>query len=142
MIEEVHDNGELLALIVRNNFEKLGVSFVTPDYLAQQVAYMQHPAGKQIQPHVHNETPREIRRTNEVLLIKRGKLRVDFFSQQQQYLHSRVLEAGDLILLASGGHGFEALSDLEMIEVKQGPYVGEEDKTRFTLPENFMPNIV
>ena len=142
MIEEVRDNGELLALIVRNNFRKPGVSFVTPDYLAQQVAYMQHSAGKQIQPHVHNETPREILRTNEVLLIKRGKLRVDFFSQQQQYLHSRVLEAGDLILLAGGGHGFEALSDLEMIEVKQGPYVGEEDKTRFTLPENFVPNIV
>lgn len=142
MIEEVHVNGELLALIIRNNFEKPGVSFVTPDHLVQQVAYMQHPAGKQIQPHVHNKVPREIVHTSEVLFIKRGKLRVDFFNQHQQYLHSRVLETGDVIMLAGGGHGFEALADLEMIEVKQGPYAGEADKIRFNLPENFVPNIV
>ena len=80
---------------------------------------------------MHNPVLREIQHTMEVLIVKRGKLRVDFYSCQQAYLESRTLEAGDFILLASGGHGFTALEDLEMIEVKQGPFVGGSDKIRF-----------
>ena len=46
-------------------------------------------------------------------------------------MESRILEAGDVILLATGGHGFEVLEEIEMIEVKQGPYTGDQDKTHF-----------
>ena len=70
--------------------------------------------------------------TQEVLFIKKGKLKVDFYNEHQNYLESRILEAGDVILLASGGHGFEVLEEIEMIEVKQGPFTGENDKTRFS----------
>jgi mannose-6-phosphate isomerase-like protein (cupin superfamily) len=92
---------------------------------------MRHPAGRTIAPHVHNPVSREVHYTQEVLFIKRGRLRVDFYDSSRRYLRSRVLEAGDVILLATGGHGFEALEEIEMIEVKQGPYAGESDKTRF-----------
>lgn len=131
MIEQIIDNSELLAIIIRRDFCKPGIHFFTPDDFSQQLAYMNHPAGKVIDPHVHNPVPREVRFTQEVLLLKRGRLRVDFFDQQQNYLESRTLEAGDVILLAAGGHGFEALEEIEMIEVKQGPYAGDRDKTRF-----------
>ena len=124
--------GELLAIIVRAGYNKPGISFFTPNELSQQVAYMRHPAGKQIEPHVHNPVAREVHYTQEVLFIKRGRMRVDFYDARQQYLHSRVLVAGDVILLATGGHGFEVLEELEMIEVKQGPYAGDGDKTRFS----------
>ena len=63
--------------------------------------------------------------------LPRGKLRVDFFDEQQNYLESRILVGGDVILLSKGGHGFEVLEEIEMYEVKQGPYAGESDKTRF-----------
>jgi hypothetical protein len=92
---------------------------------------MRHPVGKVIPPHVHNPVNREVQYTQEVLFIKRGKLRVDFYNNQQQYLESRILEASDVILLVTGGHGFEVLEEIQMIEVKQGPYLGEQDKTRF-----------
>jgi mannose-6-phosphate isomerase-like protein (cupin superfamily) len=69
--------------------------------------------------------------SQETLFIKRGRLRVDFFDNQQTYLESRELKAGDVILLVKGGHGFEVLEELEMVEVKQGPYAGEQDKTLF-----------
>jgi hypothetical protein len=65
------------------------------------------------------------------LFLRKGKLRVDFFDECQNYLESRILESGDVILLATGGHGFEVLEEVEMFEVKQGPYAGESDKTRF-----------
>src|SRR6185369_17650535 len=95
------------------------------------LAYMHHPAGKKIEPHVHNPVQREVFYTQEVLILKRGRLRVDFYGVERNYIESRILEAGDVILLASGGHGFEALEEIEMIEVKQGPYAGDGDKTRF-----------
>ncbi len=131
MIEQIKNGEQLLAIIIRREFRQPGVHFFTPDNFSQQLAYMQHPAGKVIDPHVHNPVPRQVHYTQEVLLLKRGRLRVDFFSDDQLYLESRILETGDVILLAAGGHGFEALEELEMIEVKQGPYTGDADKTRF-----------
>jgi mannose-6-phosphate isomerase-like protein (cupin superfamily) len=131
MLEEITYEGQLLALIVSHGFSKPGIHFFTPNELSQQLAYMRHPAGKIIQPHVHNPILRQFQYTQEVLFIKQGKLRVDFYNDQKKYLESRVLEAGDVILLVTGGHGFEVLEEIEMIEVKQGPYVGEQDKTRF-----------
>src|SRR6266568_8426839 len=131
LIEQIELNGEMLALIVRDEYSEPGISFFTPNDLSQQLAYMHHPAGKIIDAHVHNPVPRSVAYTQETLFIKRGRLRVDFFDNRQKYLESRELEAGDVILLVKGGHGFEVLEDLEMIEVKQGPYAGDQDKTRF-----------
>lgn len=120
-----------MALIVRGSYSKPGITFFTPGDLSQQLAYMRHPSGKVIAPHVHNPVPREVQFTQEVLFIKQGKLRVDFYDDKQSYLESRMLGAGDVILLATGGHGFEVLEEVEMFEVKQGPYAGDGDKTRF-----------
>ncbi len=131
MIEKIEHSGRLLALIIPREFKKEGIHFFTSNDLSQQLAYMNHPAGKIIDPHVHNPVPREVQYTQEVLLIKKGKLRVDFYDDEQNYLESRVIKEGDVILLATGGHGFEVLEEIEMIEVKQGPYAGGEDKTRF-----------
>lgn len=132
MLEQIYDGDMLLAIIVRDDYDKPGISFFTPNDLSQQLAYMHHPRGKVIEPHVHNEVKRQVSYTQEVLFIKRGKLRVDFYSVERVYLHSRVLGPGDVVLLATGGHGFEVLEELQMVEVKQGPYSGDHDKTRFT----------
>ena len=132
MIETLKAGEQLLAIIVSGKFREPGIHFFTPNDLSQQLAFMRHPAGKVIDPHVHNPVTRNVHFTQEVLLIKKGKLRVDFYDDEQRYLESRILEAGDVILLATGGHGFEVLEEIEMIEVKQGPYAGDQDKTRFT----------
>lgn len=130
-IEEIKKKDRLLAMIIRNNYECKGVDFITPDEYSQQVAYMHHPKGKVIDAHVHNVVHRNVVYTQEVLFMKKGKLRVDFYDDYKDYLESCILEAGDTILLTSGGHGFHVLEEVEMIEVKQGPYSGEMDKIRF-----------
>ncbi|MCR9140732.1 MAG: hypothetical protein NXI24_00560 [bacterium] len=135
MIQKVFHGEQMLALILKAEYDEPGIQFFTPDEFSQQLAHMKHPSGKIIQPHVHNPVPREVQFTQEVLFIKKGKLRVDFYDDDQNYLESYILSDGDTILLATGGHGFEVLEDLEMIEVKQGPYAGEADKTRFQTPE-------
>lgn len=138
MIERIVFEGRELAIIIRHSFRADGIEFFTPGTYSQQIGYMNRPAGYVIQPHVHNPVIREVQYTKEVLFIRSGRLRVDFYSQEQEYLESRILDCGDVILLAFGGHGFEMLEPTEIIEVKQGPHAGDGDKTRFeaNLPHN------
>jgi mannose-6-phosphate isomerase-like protein (cupin superfamily) len=130
-VERIEVDGILLALIVRALYSEPGLKFFTPDDFSQQLAYMRHPQGKIIAPHVHNEVKRTVHFTQEVLFIRKGRLRVDFYKSDRTYVVSRLLGPGDVVLLSDGGHGFECLEELEMIEVKQGPYAGEMDKVRF-----------
>ena len=130
IIEIIHEN-ILLALIIRTEYEQKGIKFFTPNHFSQQLGYMKRDAGYVIDPHVHNPIVREVDYTKEVLFVKSGKLRVDFYDKNQNYLKSEELRKGDVILLAYGGHGFEMIEETELIEVKQGPYAGEVDKTRF-----------
>lgn len=131
MIQQIIHNNKLLSVIIRRSFEKDGIEFFTPDDFSQQLAYMKRPKDYVIPPHVHNPVLREVQLTQEVLVIKSGKVRVDFYDDDKNYLESTIVETGDVILLAHGGHGFEMLEESEIIEVKQGPYAGERDKIRF-----------
>ncbi len=131
MIERIIENDVILAVIIRTDFNSKGIEFFTPDNFSQQLGYMNRPKGYVIEPHRHNLVSREVVQTQEVLFVKSGKVRVDFYNDAQQYIESRILIQGDVILLAAGGHGFEMLEASEMIEVKQGPYIGEKDKVRF-----------
>ena len=131
MVEEVVHNSKVFAIIIRSDFNSSGIQFFTPNEYSQQLAYMNRPEGYAIHPHLHNTVQREVHVTQEVLYIKSGKVRVDFYDNYKIYIESRILKKGDVILLAYGGHGFHMLEASEMIEVKQGPYVGDNDKTRF-----------
>ena len=131
MFEKIEEKGELLAIILRTSFNKEGIHFFTPDDFSQQLGYMKREKGYAIPPHVHNPVSREITWTQEVLFIKTGQVRVDFYNNLREYIKSSILYPKDVILLARGGHGFVMLEESEIIEVKQGPYCGEQDKTRF-----------
>jgi len=135
-IEYIKDKEQVLAIVISHTFNEKGIHFFTPDEFSQQLAYMNHPKGKIIDPHYHNPVERNVVYTQEVLIIKKGKLKVDFYDDQQIHLQSIVIETGDIILLAAGGHGFEVIEDVEMVEVKQGPYKGDADKTRFIAKNN------
>jgi len=130
-VERIQHAGKELALILRSNFRREGIEFLTPSTYSQQLGYMHRPQGYEIAPHVHKPVRRSVQYTKEVLFIKSGCVRVDFYDDEQSYIESRVLNAGDVILLAFGGHGFEMLETSEIIEVKQGPYAGDQDKEKF-----------
>lgn len=130
-IQRIVVEEQLLALIIRSDYQADGIEFFTPDDFSQQLAYMKRPKGYRIEPHYHNPLDRLVSLTQEVLYIKSGRVRVDFYDAKQDFVTEEVLVTGDVILLASGGHGFTMLEPTEMIEVKQGPYAGEKEKTRF-----------
>lgn len=129
--ERIIYENQVIAIIIYQNFHKNGLEFFTPGDFSQQLGYMKHAAGDKIQEHVHVLHKREVHYTQETLFIRKGKVQIDFYSDDRKYLTNRTLSTGDVILLASGGHGFEFLEETEMIEVKQGPYCGDQDKLRF-----------
>jgi len=131
MTEEIKYKEKLLAFIIRSSYKSDGIKFFTPDSYSQQLGYMNRGKGYIIEPHVHIPFAREVAFTKEVLFIKSGSIRIDFYNEDQEYLESKILNSGDVILLAYGGHGIEVLEEVEMIEVKQGPYAGTLDKKRF-----------
>jgi hypothetical protein len=131
MREEIVLDGKLCAIILFASFDEQGIQFFTPPNLEQQLGSMSYSAGWIIPAHTNNPVRREIFLTQEALFIRKGKVRVDFYADKGEYRKSRILSPGDVILIIEGGHGFEVLEDLNMVEVKQGPYPGDVDKTRF-----------
>jgi len=132
MIENIIHKKKLYALIVRKKFrKKKGINFFTSKEATQQFGYMKHKKNHLIMPHQHNKRLTKILITTEVIILFKGMLRVDFYNEKTKYLFSKKIHAGDLIMLTNGGHGFKVLKNVEMIEVKQGPYSLSSDKVKF-----------
>ena len=130
MIEEISHNKKKFGYILRYK-KKFGVNFLTPKNLSHQVGFIKHKTKHLIKPHKHYKNIRKIEYTSEVLIMLSGKLRVDFYSDKEKYLFSKIIKKNDIIILNSGGHGFKVIETVEMIEVKQGPYNTKFDKKVF-----------
>jgi len=132
MIEKIIFKKKLLALIVRGKYRnRKGITFFTPNNSTQQFGYMKHSKKHIIKPHLHKKRVTKISYTTEVLLILKGILRVDFYITNKKYLFSKILKSKDIIMLVHGGHGFKVLKNVEMLEIKQGPYSLSKDKIKF-----------
>ncbi len=130
-IDIIKRDGEIVAIIIPKNYHANDTEFFTPGSFFQQLGIICRKAGEVIDAHTHNIVKRDVYLTQEVLLIKKGKVKVNFYDSKKVFFEFRILEEGDIIMFAGNGHGFEILEDAEIIEVKQGPYLGDEDKTRF-----------
>ena len=132
MIQKIFHKKKLFALIINKNFRKLkGVNFLTNPADTQQIGFMKHKTNHIILPHLHKKRLTKINFTTEVILLLKGILRVDFYDERKKYLFSKKINQGQIIMLVSGGHGFKVIKDVEMIEVKQGPYSAKKDKQKF-----------
>ena len=133
MLEKIVHKKKMLALIVRGKYRnKKGISFFTPDDATQQFGYMKHMKNHIIKPHLHQKRMTKILSTTEVILILKGVLRVDFYTSKREYLYSKHLKKNDIIMLVHGGHGFKVIKNVEMLEIKQGPYSISKDKVKFS----------
>ena len=130
MIRPISYKSKTFGYIIKYT-RKLGVNFLTPKKLSHQVGFIKHKSNHLIKPHKHYKNVRRVEYTSEVLIILKGKLRVDFYSDKEKYLFSKIIKKNDIIILNNGGHGFKVLDNVEMIEVKQGPYNTKTDKKVF-----------
>ncbi len=132
MIKEFRHNGILLgALISKEDADSDAIKFYTDKSSDLQTGYAIHPKNSYTDAHIHKIIPQNINSLQEVLIVTKGKIRVDFYSEDKQYVESAIVPAGMAIMLISGGHGIKQLEDSEYWEVKQGPFIGDENKIRF-----------
>lgn len=132
--EKIYDKeGNLLAFVLRAGDYPEGLNFYNEDRDFIQVGTWKYRKGKKIKTHNHLIFERKAERTQEVVFVKKGKMRLDIYDEQDDLLKSVVLTAGDVALQLAGGHGFEILKDdTQILEVKNGPYFGpEKDKRKF-----------
>ena len=121
--------GNPSAIVIRQSYSVSGIEFFSPPSFSQQLGLMTRPAGHQVPPHIHNVVERKISITQEVLIIRSGRCRVNLFRSDKSIEHSIDLQTGDVILLAQGGHEIVMVTECDILEVKQGPYAGDNDKT-------------
>lgn len=130
-VEIISSDGVELCYVVKADYEPAETTFITRPEYKQQVGFIKYGAGGRIARHVHLPLERTIVGTSEVVLVRRGRCRLEVFSEGRELVATRELGTGDLVLMVAGGHGFKVHDDTVLLEVKQGPYIGLEEKERF-----------
>lgn len=131
----VTHNNQVIAHIFSKSLKANGVNFLTPDDYTLQLGLIEHQAGKIIRDHIHRQDIKyHVDTTQEFLYIEKGQVRIKLFSNEWETIAEFVLTGGDFILFVGGGHGLEILEDCRIIEIKQGPYPGD-DKVKYFRPE-------
>jgi quercetin dioxygenase-like cupin family protein len=131
-VEQITDEqGGLIALVLRATAYAKETMFATPPEAKLQVGLIVYPAGGEVPRHTHFPIERRHLGTPEVLLVRKGRCVADLYDDDRTPIASLELAEGDVIVLLSGGHGFRMLEDTVLLEVKQGPYPGKEEKDRF-----------
>ncbi len=121
----------LTSIIIRRDYQPTQTTFITTPDLAQQVGFVVYPPGGVIKRHIHKNVDRQNISSSEALIVRQGRLEIDIFDQNKALLATRELQAGDFVLMVSGGHGFRILEATTLLEVKLGPYAGPSDKELF-----------
>tara|TARA_B100000767_G_C19537335_1_gene439210 strand:- start:250 stop:663 length:414 start_codon:yes stop_codon:yes gene_type:complete len=134
MLEKIIYKKKVYALLIRskNQFRSNGVNFVTKNKDLLQLGFISHKKNHIINPHIHKKNKRIINYCTEVLLIKEGTLKVEFYSEKGINIKKdKKLYKNDILILFRGGHGFEVTKDCKIVEIKQGPYTKKSDKVLF-----------
>lgn len=131
IVERICSGTNCLAYIIRASFLPEETTFLTPPDFKQQVGYIVYPVGGEIEPHVHRPIERNLVGTSEVLIVRRGRCEIDVYDDNRRLVVTRELQKGDIMLMVGGGHGFRMLEETVFLEIKQGPYLGIEEKERF-----------
>jgi mannose-6-phosphate isomerase-like protein (cupin superfamily) len=130
-VEQIACDEKPLAYIIRAEMKPAKTTFVTPPECKQQVGFVVYPAGGAIQRHDHRPLERRLVGTSEVLVVQRGRCEIDIYNDNRELIATRELRPGDIMMMIGGGHGFRMLEDTVFLEIKQGPYTGEDEKERF-----------
>ncbi len=130
-IEKIKIGKKLLALLIKANTKTDNTAFFTQPEANLQVGHVVYPKKTSIKRHIHKTIHRRLDRTEEVLIVKKGKCSIDIYDENKKLITTRELSEGDIIILVSGGHGFQILEDTVLLEIKQGPYTGVVEKERF-----------
>lgn len=131
-IEWIKDGETILSLVIHPVALPEKTTFFTPDEFTQQAGFVVYPTGGEIANHTHKPIIRQLTGTPETLIIRKGRLLARFYNLKHELRGQTEVAAGDILMLVNGGHGFTVLEDTVLLEIKQGPYTGLDEKERFS----------
>jgi len=124
--EVVEYNGVRYAEIIWANTSVEITRFFSPPQSSFQFGLLAHGAGFVETAHTHKPVVRTIRDMQQMFVVQRGVVAVDFFDEQGKLLREVKLGQGDAILLIHGAHSVRVLEDMQCVSVKQGPFLGAD----------------
>lgn len=127
MIEVIEHQGTRYAEVLRAGTKVEKTQFFSPAGSSLQFGLLAHEAGFVEPAHVHHPVKREIRDLQQMFVVQRGVVAVDFFGPGGRKVAEVTLRTGDGILLVDGAHSVRVLEDMQCISVKQGPFLGAEN---------------
>jgi len=132
-IKEIIYNNEILARHIPSEAWATSLGFYSHDEEFIQVGTWKYNQGKELNKHIHNPVERIVSRTQEVLYVKKGSIKAQIYSLAEVYVDEIIVKEGDTLILLNSGHGYVILEDnTQVLEVKNGPYLGAEvDRRRF-----------
>lgn len=130
-MEEIKsDDGKTIAIVVKRDFKKDGVNFISKKDFPSQLGISSYRKDSRIKPHFHIEEEIKVNKIQEVVHIESGRTTVNLYDLNGKKFKSVELSTGDTIFFVDGGHGFEMLEETKIVEVKQGPYSGKDKDKR------------
>jgi mannose-6-phosphate isomerase-like protein (cupin superfamily) len=130
-IEIIRAEGTILCYIIRRTFLPSHTTFITPPESKQQVGFVVYPKDGKIARHSHRSLERHLVGLSEVLLVREGHCQIEIYDNQHHLVATRDLIENDVVIMEAGGHGFRIIEDTVLLEIKQGPYLGVNDKELF-----------
>ena len=132
-VKEIIKDNIVLARIIPESAWNKGLGFYSNDADFIQVGTWNYDKGKKLNRHIHNSVKREINRTYEVLYVKKGAIKAQIYDINENLVDELIVNAGDTLILLESGHGYEIMEDnTQVLEIKNGPYLGAEtDRRRF-----------
>ena len=130
-IREIIHEGKILAVVFSKDLPAEGVRFLTPTHYPLQVGLIEHKNGKNVALHIHKDMRYKVNTTQEFLYVVKGQVEITIATKKWEVLEKFPLSAGDFILFVSGAHGVDIKKGARLIEVKQGPYPGDDYAKRY-----------
>jgi hypothetical protein len=130
-VERICCGDQPLAYIIRATLQPTETTFLTPPEFKQQVGFVVYPKMRAITRHIHRPIERHLVGTSEVVIVRSGCCEIDIYNDAREFVATRELFPGDVVLMVGGGHGFRMLEDTVFLEIKQGPYTGLNEKEQF-----------
>lgn len=128
MIERIVHNGEIVAIIARDVSRIKDVEFLTDPQDSLQVGILRRQIGQKVGPHKRHYKEQLISSMHQAVHVLQGSLLLKIYDENtEQIIRSLRMNAGDVVTLQKHGHGIEFLEETLILEIKQGPYPGENN---------------
>jgi hypothetical protein len=124
--ERIERDGTLYAEVIWAGTTVEKSRFFSDANSSLQFGLLAHEAGFVEPAHHHHPIDRKISDLQQMLVVQRGVLAIEFYDPDGTKFREVVLRVGDAINLVHGIHAVRVIESMQCVSVKQGPFFGDK----------------